>query len=87
MLGKFDVRLSLAVTVNNKKTWSNGRDGILLPTVDLVMLLDGAAWLWDEYGKEFEQNGQVRTEGQIKYITSTEPMGHPYGHTQSSDRH
>lgn len=68
MLGKFDVHLSMALTIDESNQWLPESKNLPYPVVQCVIRLDNAYWLWKEYGKEIEKMSDVREEKGLKYL-------------------
>ncbi len=77
MLGKFDVRFSCALTLDNKHSWKT--DGVELPYMDFVARLDHGVWLWNEYGKEVKKNLKVESYKGVKIYSAPKDISSPMG--------
>jgi len=79
MLGKFDIHFSMAITMDNQKTWKVTPNSDELPTIDLIARFDNAHWIWEQFGKDLEKAGELREENGLKYILAPEAIPSPMG--------
>ena len=80
MLGKFELRGSLALTLNPRQTIQLP-DGPTIPGLSVVGRVDNAKWVWDTFSKKIaeEMELEIMSAGGLESITAPEPMETPLG--------
>jgi hypothetical protein len=80
-LGKFEMRLSVAVTLDPTKRIPVA-EGVTVPGATLVARLDGGKWLWDSYHDILAEGAEELKRDGLEILMAPEPMDSPLGPIQ-----
>ncbi len=78
ILGKFNIRVAMMLDLQADSSWTDP-DGTEYPGVEMAMRIDNAAWLWQEYGTDYEAMMTVEEKDGLKIINMGESTDTPMG--------